>query len=190
MKYYSGLMSIFIIVTFSSQCSIKAPELNVTGEKTALENQVLGTYRQIEADTWLVASTRAIGSNATAETPNAKKEVMEAVQNRKFNQDDVNELKRAKVVGENNQGYLEVLINKKYQNEAEYKHYVDQIVSEENHDRQVIFERILAINEDAAGAQKVQVNDVLSKLNYDNSEPGTMIQTTDGQWIEKPKTVK
>ncbi|MBN2357596.1 DUF1318 domain-containing protein [candidate division KSB1 bacterium] len=190
MKNYMVALVVFFSLLFGLQCSIRAPELNVTGEKTALENQVLGTYKQLESDTWLIASSRAIGSNTNVEMPSAKKEVMEAVQNRKFNKDDVDELKREKVIGENNRGYVEVLPHEKYQTDEDFKRYVDQIVSEENRDRQIIFARIIMINEASAGADKEKVNDVLCKLNYDNSEPGTMIQTEEGEWIEKPESEK
>ncbi len=190
MKYVMIVFTLSLVSLFLIQCSIRAPELNVTGEKTALENQVIGTYKQIEGGAWLIASSRAIGSSSTVEVPSAKKEVMEAVQNRKFNKDEIDELKRDKVIGENNRGYVEVLPHKRYQSDPEFKRYVDQLVAEENRDRQIIFARIILINEAAASADKEKINEVLCKLNYDNSAPGTMIQTPDGTWIEKPKTQK
>lgn len=190
MKYITMFFAVLLLSICLIQCSIRAPELNVTGEKTALENQVLGTYQQIEGDAWLIASSRAIGSGSTSEVPTAKKEVMEAIQNRKFNKDDIDELKRDKVIGENNQGYVQVLPHKKYQTDPEFKKYVDQLVAEENRDRQVIFARIILINESSAGADRAKINEILCKLNYDNSAPGTMIQTKDGAWIEKPKAQK
>ena len=58
--------SIFVVVFTAGlymHCSVKVPELNVTGEKTALENQVLGTYQQIESDSWVIASTRSVEGN-------------------------------------------------------------------------------------------------------------------------------
>ena len=170
-------------------CSVKLPELTFTGEKTALENQVLGIYQQIESDSWLIASTRSFNSN-TAEMSAPKQEVLEAVQNRKFNKDDVDELKRDKVIGEDNKGYLAVLGNDAYKQKTDYKQFVDQILVEENRDRQVIFERVMAVNMTAAQAGPTKVTDIFAKLNYDASEPGTLIQTLDGKWIEKPKPGK
>ena len=37
-------------------CSLQAPELVVTGERTALERQVLGSYQQLNEDLWLLSS--------------------------------------------------------------------------------------------------------------------------------------
>ena len=170
-------------------CSVKAPELTVTGEKTALENQILGTYQQIESDSYVIASTRAVGksgSNAPA-VSDQKRQVLDAVQNRKFNKDDIDELKRDKVVGENNQGFLEILPLERYQHDLEYKSLVDRLVAEENRDRQVDYERVLTVNQSASEAGEGKVSEIFAKLNYDNTEPGTMVQTADGNWVEKAK---
>ncbi len=181
---------LLIPVIVSLACSVKAPELNVTGEKTALENQVLGTYQQIESDTWLIASTRSVTNAPTAAASGARKEVLEAVQNRKFNKDDVDELKRNKTVGENNQGLLQLLPEARYETDADYRRSVDMIIEEENRDRLIIYERVISVNQGSADAEKGRVNEIFAKLNFDNSEPGTMIQQPDGTWVEKIKTGK
>lgn len=166
-------------------CSVKAPELNVTGEKTALENQVLGSYQQIESDTWLIASARAVGSTPAAAVSGSRKEVLDAVQNRKFNKDEVDELKVGHVVGENNRGLLQALAHERYDGDPAFRLYVDQIVNEENDDRMIIYERVLTVNQKSEEA--VKANEIFAKLNFDNSAPGTMIQNPDGTWVEKPK---
>ncbi len=183
------ILLLFLGLLSAVACSVKAPELTVTGEKTALENQILGTYQQIESDSYVIASTRAIGNSAsnTAAVSDQKQQVLDAVQNRKFNKDDIDELKRDKVVGENNQGFLEILPLDRYQHDLEYKALVDRLVAEENRDRQVIYERVLAVNESASEAGQSKVSEIFAKLNFDNSEPGTMVQTAEGKWVEKTK---
>jgi uncharacterized protein YdbL (DUF1318 family) len=175
-----------VLLLAALRCSVKAPELNVTGEKTALENQVLGSYQQIESDTWLIASARAVGSTPSAVLSGSKKEVMEAVQNRKFNKDEVDELKAGKVVGENNHGLLQTLPHARYDGDPAFRLYVDQIVSEENNDRMIIYERVMTVNQNSAESAKA--NEIFARLNFDNSAPGTMIQNADGTWMEKPKS--
>jgi len=179
----------FACTSFLLSCSVKLPELTFTGEKTALENQVLGTYQQIQSDAWLIASTRSFGSSSV-ELSAPKQEVLEAVQNRKFNKDDVDEFKRGKMVGENNKGFLTIQDSKEYKEKPDVKILVDQIVTEENRDRQIIYERVIAVNMAANQAGSNKVTEIFTKLNYDASEAGTLIQTADGQWIEKPKPGK
>ncbi|MDZ7262572.1 MAG: hypothetical protein ONB05_10760 [candidate division KSB1 bacterium] len=99
MKKITTLLFFTLLVL---NCSVKAPEVKITGEKTALENQVVGTYQQIEEDTWMVASVRASGQQPKVTMSEEKKRVLEAVQNRKFNKDDIDQFKRDGVLGENN----------------------------------------------------------------------------------------
>ncbi len=183
LTYYGFLLG--LAATVFIRCSVQVPEFNITGEKTTLENQVLGTYQQIESDSWVIASTRSIGGGQTGVIAAQRRQVLDAVQNRKFNKDEVDEFKRDKVVGENNKGYLEVVPTDKYKSDADYKRLVDQIVAEENNDRQVVYERIIAINQSAAEANEEERNQIFFKLNFDNSPSGTLIQKADGSWSEK-----
>jgi hypothetical protein len=180
-------MIFYFFTLMPQQCSVKAPEVQITGEKTALENQVLGTYQQIQNDAFVIASTRSMESGNTATLSSQKQQVLESVQNRKFNKDDIDEFKRAKVVGENNKGFLTVFQTERYNQDLEYKHMVDQLISEENRDREVIYERVIAINELASDTDEKKLDDIFAKLQFDNSEIGTRIQQPDGTWIEKAK---
>jgi uncharacterized protein YdbL (DUF1318 family) len=181
------LCNLSFISLLAMQCSIKTPEVNITGEKTALENQVLGSYKQIESEAFVIASTRDFESDNRGRMSSQKQEVLAAVQNRKFNKDDIDEFKRDGVVGENNRGYLTILPTTRYETDDGYKKLVDQIVSEENHDRQVIYERVTSINQDATEAGEEKLSAIFAKLRYDNSEAGTKIQATDGSWYIKPE---
>ncbi len=177
---------VLVLLVFVMSCSVKTPDIEITGEKTVLERQVLGTYKDIESEAYVIASTRAFDTEKTATMSSQKQEVLEAVQNRKFNKDDVNEFKRDHVIGENNRGFLQVLPNEKYNRDEQYRQLVDQIVEEENHDREVIYERVVAINQEATSAEGEEINEIFAKLQYDNSESGTMIQNTAGEWVKKP----
>ena len=183
LKYYI-ICFIFIFFVFAG-CSVQVPEFNVTGEKTTLENQVLGAYQQIESDTWVIASTRSIGSGQTTPMSTRRRQVLEAVQNRKFNKDEIDEFKKEQVVGENNKGFLTILSSGKYDSDENYRRIVDQVVKEENLDREVVYERIVAINQSAAEAGQEERDQIFAKLNFDNSPSGTMIQKPDGDWSEK-----
>jgi hypothetical protein len=178
---------IFAVIMFFMQCSVKAPEVQITGEKTALENQVLGTYQQIESDAYVIASTRALDTEKVDAGSAQKQQLLQAVQNRKFNKDDIDELKRDAVIGENNKGFLQIFPTNRYNQDMEYKRQVDQLVIEENRDREVIYERVVSINELASETESRKLNDIFAKLQFDNSKPGTLIQHPDGSWVEKAK---
>ena len=183
MKQYIVLM--FLILALCCSCSVRTPKVQFTGQKTALENQILGTYEQIEDDSYMVASTRSGTGDEKVALADEKKKVLEAVQSRKFNNDDIVEFKKDGAVGENYQGFLELRPLPKLESYPEYREFVQQIVDEENRDRKIIYDRVLEINPDANKAGQEKVYAVFAKLNRDSSEKGMWIQLTDGTWIEK-----
>jgi len=177
---------ISLVVVFLCACSIRAPEIKITGEKTALENQVLGTYREIEEDTRMIASTRIAGERGRREVLSIeKRRVLDAILNRRFNKDDIDEFKRDGVIGENNQGFLEIRPSDKLEKDPEYKKRVLQLVAQENRDRKIIMDRVIAVNENIREEDREKVYAVFAKMNRDSAEKGTWIQLPDGRWVRK-----
>ncbi len=174
-----------MVIFLVSNCSVKAPEVNITGEKTALENQVIGTYREIEQDAWTLASVRSTTPGQQPAMSKEKKLVFEAIQGRKFNKDDIDEFKQSEIVGENNRGLLEIMNPQKLDADPDLKKRVTTIVENENKYREIIIERIVLLNEQASQAGTENVAKIFSKINQDNSEPGTWIQIENGRWIKK-----
>ncbi|MCU0645366.1 MAG: YdbL family protein [bacterium] len=179
------IMAGLLVIIILAGCSVKAPEVNITGEKTALENQVIGTYREIEQDAWTLASVRSTTPGQQPTMSQEKKLVFEAVQGRKFNKDDIDEFKKAEIVGENNQGLLEIRDMKKLDADPELNTRVTTIVDNENRYRKIIMERIVLLNEQAAEAGTENVGKIFAKMNQDSSEAGVWIQSDDGTWQKK-----
>ncbi len=191
MKNQKAKISMFITITVLTgvlflQCSIKAPEVNITGEKTALENQVIGTYQQIEEDVWTLTSVRSTNSAKKKSNMSAKKkQVLQAVQGRKFNKDDIEEFLENGFVGENNLGLLEVKDNADLEKDADLKNRVTKIVENENSYRKIIMERIILLNEQAAEAGEKNVSKIFAKINQDNAAAGSWVEDENGEWIKK-----
>jgi len=176
-----------IVGVLLAGCSVRTPEVQVTGEKTALENQVIGTYEQMQDDSWMVASTRSARNRQKVVLSDEKDKFFDARQNREFNQDDVNEFKTDGALGENNKGMLELRPLAKLDNDAEYQKLVTQIMEEENRDRKIMFDRVIQVNTAASEANAGDVYAVFAKLNREESAPGTWIQLPDGKWLKKGK---
>ncbi|MBD3288803.1 DUF1318 domain-containing protein [candidate division KSB1 bacterium] len=176
---------LLIFMVFIAGCSVEAPEVKITGEKTALENQVIGTYEEIEQDSWTITSVRSTSPGKAPAMSEEKKKVLSAVQNRRFNKDDIDEFKEDMVVGENNNGFLEIRNAEKLNKDADYRKRVEQIVAAENQDRKVIMERAMQVNEDIAKAGAERVASVFAKIWQEESAPGTLIQLEDGSWVKK-----
>lgn len=180
-SFLGGLTLAFLVLG----CSIKAPEVKVTGEKTALEQEVVGAYHQMEEDTWMIASTRAEKGEGKVKISPEKRKVLEALQEQKFNKDDIDEFKRKKYVGENNQGFLEIRTSEELTNDLEKMNFVNEIVQEENNDREIIMGRVIELNDSLKKAVKRDVLTIFARMNQDNSPEGTWIQLPDGSWLKK-----
>ncbi len=153
-------------------------------EKTQLENQILGSFEQLQQDLVLVASVRD-ENGKTPEIPEAKREALVAMMNRQFNLDDVNQLKRDNVAGENNKGLLTFFATDRTRANAEYLAFAKRIIKEENRDRFVIMQRLISTTPSLTKADLPLIRQIFYTLNEAGSAPGTRIQTPDGEWTVK-----
>lgn len=183
-------VSLFILVVLIGSfvgfgCSIKAPEVQVTGEKTALEKEVLGTYHEMEEDTWMVASSRATKGEGKVKISPEKRKVLDALQSQKFNKDDIDEFKKNGYVGENNEGFLELRTLEELSKDQGQKDLVTEIIQEENGDREIIMGRVIELNDSLKKAARKEILTIFAKMNQENSPDGTWIQHSNGQWVKK-----
>jgi uncharacterized protein YdbL (DUF1318 family) len=182
MKSRIAMMLLLLVIT-GIFCSVKPPEVSVTGGKTALEQEVLGTYQRIEEDTWMVASSRSQESGQKAKLSPEKKRVLDAMQNQKFNKDDVDEFKRKGYVGETRDGLL--VIRDTASADAEAQALIREIVDEENESRKVVIERVVELNDALQKETQEDVMRVFANIYQENSPEGTWIQAEDGEWAMK-----
>jgi hypothetical protein len=165
-------------------CAIQTPEVRITGEKTALENQILGHYARLEEEVWMLLSYRA--PNADQPTiSQERQQVLQSMRNRMFNRDDIQEFKADGVVGEAITGLLEIRPTSNYEKDELYRKRVDTIVEEENHDRQVIMVRIVELETNLDTQERDKIAMVFARLNQEGSPKGTWIEISEGQWERK-----
>jgi uncharacterized protein YdbL (DUF1318 family) len=161
--------------------------VTVVDERTALENQVLGTYEELNQEVLLVASVRYIDPKGklkpTQEVPPGKMKVIRAIQRSSFNKDDIDRLKEQAILGENNQGGLALLDEAKVAPKEQA--FVNNLVQEENTDRDIIMRRVIETNEQLSEKDLPRVQKMFAALNRDKARVGDMIQLEDGKWVKK-----
>jgi hypothetical protein len=183
----SKFLLVLACLTASVSCSVRLPEVvNLTGEKTSLEKEILGTYSLMREDTWMAASTRAPAPapERAAMSPE-KRRSLEALQEQAFNKDDVEEFMRKGWIGESNDGRLVLRTAVGADFKPEDKSFVEEILSEENNDRAVILDRVVELNDALKRAVPRDVSAVFAKMYQDNSPDGTWTQKPDGAWSRK-----
>lgn len=199
MYKFSFNIIIFLIILISiTSCTVNIPDIKVTGEKTALENQVLGEYKKIKEDAWMIASERG---NKTSEInsldiPSDKKEIIEAIRNREFNKDDVDEFKKTGIIGEKRDGLIEIVVEKNElknslsDNRIKLLH---KILEEENSDRDTIIKRVYNLsfksekNEKENLKSEIMLGIKLSffKMNLNESPENTFYLNEQNKWERK-----
>ncbi len=184
--------ALVLTISFISACSnLVQIKVDVVDQRTALENQVLGSYQEIDGDLLLLASVRSIDSNGRlVKAPplsDGRREAIRAMQRSNFNKDDIDRFKAMGALGETNRGYLEYFETKETVDDPKIAEFVKHIVEEENQDRATLYKRIVDINENFSDSDLSQVETVMAGLNRDSSRDGDLIQLDSGKWIEVQK---
>jgi len=188
--FFSLMLSFFWGCTsWPSCCLISPPEISLTGEKTSIENQIIGEYREIEPEAWLEASVLSSVSDhkKTDFSSPAGQELYQAFKIRRNLADQVRLYKTAGFLGENNQGFLEfrpLPIMKK--NKEEHSRII-KIIKEENKARFTVFKNILRLNTNQVPA-KEQITffgQEFAKEQKALAQKGDWWQKDSGEWVKK-----
>jgi len=163
-------------------------KVDVFDQKTALENQVLGSFDELSQDMLLVASVRGGEEGESKEPPrfsDTRQQAIGAMQNREFNRDDIDELKEQKLLGENAEGLLSLIEQHAVGADARAVELARRLVVEENRDREVLLRSVVLRSENLTEADLPEVRKTFYKLNVENARPGDLYQAEDGAWTEK-----
>ena len=169
-------------------CGGKLVDINVTivDQKTALENQILGSFEELSNEVLLLASVRSIDEEGklkpVTEIPKGKLRALRAMQRQEFNRDDIQEFKQTLRAGEGNDGTLKFFDNARTKTDAKFKEFAEAIIAEENEDRLIILQRIVATNENFTEQDLPKIRKISASLNRDNAKPGEKIQQENGDW--------
>jgi uncharacterized protein YdbL (DUF1318 family) len=166
----------------------------LTSQRTALENQVMGAYKELDDDLVLVSSVRAAGAPAApaAALAPGQKKALDARQNQEFNRDDVDELKANGVLGETAAGGLALLPRDVVRTEATATptpamlRLAATLIAEENRDRAEIWRRIIDGNGNLTEKDLPDVRKTYAKLQREATQPGQWCQDETGTWRRKP----
>jgi len=191
-----NLLYILIIIGISG-CTLAKVNVEVLSERTALENQVLGTYNSLDREMLLVASVRGVDSEGNIKSPHPKsreqQDAISAIQLIDFHSDDISNFKKLQWVGENNTGILEKFTMDKESipkalkefagrfSSSEFSSIIDQV----NSARMLIMQRVIDMNENLGDEDMPKVRKIFAKLNVDKALSGEKIQNENGEWDQK-----
>jgi len=185
-----------LVALLFSGCTLAKVDVNVVSERSALENQVLGTYNALSEDVLLVASVRGVSPTGKLDAPARHspehKEAAQALENLAFHADDIDALKRLGWVGENRDGTLTPFSRDLPEKlPADLKGFAArlgdgefrQVVSEVNRSREILMLRVVQTNENFTAQDLPAIRKVFARINRQNSAPGSRVQEDDGRWV-------
>ncbi len=185
---------LLLIPAFFFGCTLARVNVEMLSERTALENQVLGSYNSLDTEMLLAASVRGVDSSGNiAPLPKHSPEysdVLSAMQILAFNADDLERFKRLGWAGENNQGLITPFGVNKENPPEELKEFAAQISPEEfnyiveqiNRSRELIMRHTIYMNETLTEADLPEIRRVFAKINAEQAKPGEKIQSENGSW--------
>jgi len=191
-------LSMLMVAALCAGCTLAQVKVDVVSERTALENQVLGTYNALDREMLLVASVRGVDTEGRVQTPprqsREQQDVLLAMQVLSFHEDDLQAFKQLGWVGENKEGLLTLFPMTKEKVPKELKDFADRYTEEEfksvvekmNSAREIVMRRVIALNEGFTEADLPVVRSVFAKLNAENTNSGDKYQAEDGTWKVKP----
>lgn len=162
--------------------------VDVFDQKTALENQVLGSFDELSQDMHLAAS---VGDSTTEQSagaglvdPELTRSAIIAVQEREENRKSIDELKGLGLIGENKEGLLSLLLERNPDAGARQVELARRMVEEENGDRKTLSTWVVEYGQDLTRSDLPDVLRVLQLTILEDARPGDPIQREDGAWAE------
>lgn len=181
---------LLIVALATSACTFK---FDVTGQRTALENQVMGAYKELDDDVILASSVRAPDPKAAIPKLSAERaKAVDARQNQMFNRDDIEELKDKEILGEAADGSLVMLPGSVVSGNPSPQDakLAAQLVVEENQDRATVWQRVIDSNENLDAANLPEVRKTYAKLQRDQAAPEQWVQDEAGTWRKKQAEIQ
>ena len=176
MKLTNTILISLMWLAFSA-CSFN---FELTSQRTALENQIMGSYREIDDDLIVTKIDDQTASEDKTKQVARKDNValQRAIRNRAFNADDINELKDSAIIGEDSEGRLLLLPkdhSARQSARSEQIRLAEALVDEENRERSIIWSNELAKQDESKPADLIGIKAAFARQIYEYS--------TKGQWF-------
>ena len=183
-----GFSVLSLVLLFFVVSGCVSAKINVVDERTALENQILGSYEELDRDMQLLASVRAVDSSGKTQPPPSytqeRQQAIVARQTQQFNRDDIDELKRAGCLGEAGDGTLAARTCDRSSDQA-IAGRLERLIASENQARGVILRFAVTTSPDLTEKDLPQVTEAYARMQREKAKTGEWIQQPDGKWIQK-----
>jgi len=158
----------------------------VVDERTALENQILGSYQELDLELLLLASVRSEPAPGAAvpDYTALRQEAIRARQIQQFNRDDREELLASGCLGEGNDGQLAGRPCAQAANPAVAARMA-RLIEADNAARHTLSQFVVTASPDLTPKDLPEVIQAFVRLQQEQAKPGAWIQDANGEWKKK-----
>ena len=174
-------ISFIAIAMILNSCAIN---IELTSQRTALEKQMLGEYKDYPDELYMISTIRDLNDHDDLKEKE-KKKFEKAKMNRIFNLDDLEELKKGQIIGERSDGKIAILpTNLGLVGKApkEKLKLANLLVKEENLDRETIWAYTIENNPNLTEDNYDQLKKTYATQQKIQAKPGYWVQNDNGQW--------
>jgi uncharacterized protein YdbL (DUF1318 family) len=177
-----------VTVSMFCGCTISQPKIELTGEKSVIERQVIGDYRELEKDAWIVSSVKTSVQRQAGERYEVPEDedLYRALKMREYNKDRLRDYKNDGAVGEGIDGYIKYISNDKYDASPSMKKVVSNIIGDENNARKTIFTKTVTAS--GKNTEKSEIDAVAGKFarqQRDLALQNDYIEIETDKWVRK-----
>ena len=172
----------------ASCLTVVPPDIAITGEKTAIERQIVGEYRELEKDAWVISTvkTPVYGVRASSAGETGDGELMAALRLREYHDGKIRKYKDEGVLGETSTGLASYREAARYERDPEEKKKLLAVIEEENRARRIIFTRSAA----QTGIEPVEEDILRAGRSFAMEQArtarrGDWLQNRNGAWSRK-----
>ncbi|MCX8123014.1 MAG: YdbL family protein [Spirochaetes bacterium] len=162
---------------------IHPPAIHITGEKTALERQLIGEYKEIEKDAWVTSTVMVPSKGERYAFISTDESLLQAIKIRELNLDRIRMYKDMGIIGEMNNGYVGIVDEKKLQSVKDSA-AIRSVVNDENNARVIIFIKSSG-SQDKNDPKAIRFGYDFAKEQHAKAKKGDWIQKEDGRWVKK-----
>lgn len=169
-------------------CLISPPEITMTSNKTVIERQIVGEYKELEKNAWVISSVKTnIQKSKGASGISGDRVLFLAMKIREFHMEQIRKYKDEGALGEGNTGLISYRSVAKYDKDKRKKKMLQQVIIEENKARQTIFTRSLVKSgiKKPAGKDIAAFGALFAEEQRALSRKKDWIQEKAGAWIRK-----
>jgi uncharacterized protein YdbL (DUF1318 family) len=172
-----------------SCCVIAPPKIHMTGGKTVIERQIVGDFKELEDNSWIISSVKTTGQNSegAALDRTGDIELFKAMKIRNFHKYKIRSYKDQKVIGEGNNGLIKYMKIKKYEKDKHSRNILLKLIKNENQARKIIFTRSLIKIKGKVPEKKDMeaFGKIFAEEQIALSKKNDWVQNVNGRWVKK-----